>query len=77
MKKKTSLDKILNQLSLIEDINKDILVSQELKSPLMVKQYEHLKKQYVKNLFKMLEENYQIPIPTSATASTETKKEAA
>lgn len=68
---KLSIDKIVNQLSLINDINKDIAISKEINSKLMVRQYEHLKKQYVKKLYKMLAENYQIPIPTIA------KKEAA
>lgn len=65
MEKKKKSDKILNQLSLIEDLNKDILSSKESKRPLMIKQYEHLKKKYVKNLFQMLAENYQIPIPAA------------
>jgi len=62
---------IAQQIRLIKGINRDIEISKEMGSPFMVKQYEHLKKEYVKNLFKMLAENYQIPIPTIA------KKEAA
>ena len=59
-------EKITNQLALIEDINKDIESSKKVGSKLMIRQYEHLKKQYVNNLYKMLAENYQIPIPLLA-----------
>lgn len=54
---------IAQQIRLIKGINRDIEISKELGSPFMVKQYEHLKKEYVQNLFKMLEENYQISVP--------------
>ena len=62
MKKRkiSKLEKILNQLELVEDINKDIESSKIVGSKLMIKQYEHLKKQYTKNLRKMLAEDYQI-----------------
>ena len=56
-------DKIANQLELIEDINELIESSIKVKSNLMVRQYKYLKKKYVNNLYKMLAENYQIPIP--------------
>lgn len=64
-------ERILNQLELIDGINSMLNMSQEDNDSLGVRQYEHLKKQYVQNLYKMLAENYQIPIPTI------TKKEAA
>ena len=71
MEKNNDITKrILDQLSLIADTNKMIDSSKKVESPLMVRQYEHLKKELTKNLFKMLQESYQIKIPT-------VKKEAA
>lgn len=58
------IEKINIQLQLIEKINKRIASSKKLDEKLMVKQYEHLKNQYVQNLYEMLAENYQIPIPS-------------
>lgn len=65
MRKKeiSGAEKIANQLALIDDINNDIASSKKVGSKLMIRQYEHLKKQYVNNLYKMLAENYQIPMP--------------
>lgn len=57
-------ERILNQLELIDGINNMLNMSKEDNDSLGVRQYEHLKKQYVQNLYKMLAENYQIPIPT-------------
>ncbi len=56
-------DRILAQLKLIADTNKLIESGKRRNSKLMVRQYEHLKKQYTKNLFDMLKESYQITIP--------------
>jgi len=64
-------DAILDQLKIIQDTNRMIEVSKEMSSPLMVRQYEHLKKELTKNLFEMLEKSYQITIPIAP------KKEAA
>lgn len=47
---------IVKQLELLEGINRDIQRSQKLNSPLMVRQYEHLKKEYTKNFLKLLED---------------------
>jgi len=62
-KDNTITERIIDQLSLIEDTNKMIASSKKVKSPLMVRQYEHLKKELTKNLFEMLKESYQITIP--------------
>ncbi len=64
----TIAEKILAQLSLIEDTNKMIASSKKVNSPLMVRQYEHLKKELTKNLFEMLKESYQITIPVMKAA---------
>ncbi len=65
MKEKTikRKDRITQQLSLIDTINEMIQLAKEGNDKLGIKQYEHLKKQYIKNLFEMLAENYQIPMP--------------
>ncbi|MEM1123877.1 MAG: hypothetical protein AAGJ18_25795 [Bacteroidota bacterium] len=77
-KKNTKRVDIINrQLSKIDTINEMIQMAKDGDDEFSLKQYKHLKKEYVKNLFEMLAENYQIPIPTAAAASTETKKEAA
>ncbi len=55
--------KVAHQLSLIDTINEMINMAKEGNDELGVRQYEHLKKKYIKNLYEMLEENYQIPIP--------------
>ena len=69
-KEKISIaDKILDQLDSIEQINQLIEISKKMKSPLMVRQHEHLKKEYTQNLFKMLQESYQIKIPTLKEAA--------
>ena len=47
---------ILRLLHLIEGVNKSIKNSQAMKSRLMIKQYEHLKKQYTEEFLKALEE---------------------
>lgn len=70
-KKITKAEAIVSQLKLIANTNKMIESSKKVDSPLMVRQYEHLKKQFTKNLLEMLMENYQITIPTAP------KKEAA
>ncbi len=65
------IDAILDQLKIIQDTNRMIEISKEMSSSLMVRQYEHLKKELTKNLFEMLEKSYQITIPIVS------KKEAA
>ena len=62
-------DRILDQLEMIEKINQLIEISKKMESPLMVRQHEHLKKEYTKNLFKMLKESYQITIPVIKEAA--------
>lgn len=61
-------DRILDQLEMIENINKLIEISKKMNSELMIRQHEHLKKEYTKNLMKMLVESYQITIPTMKAA---------
>lgn len=61
-------DKILDQLEMIESINKLIKISKKMNSELMVRQHEHLKKEYTENLIKMLVESYQITIPAMKAA---------
>ncbi len=58
------LERVAHQLELIDKINSMLNMCKEDKDTLGVRQYEHLKKQYIKNLYEMLEENYQIPIPS-------------
>ncbi|MEM6320435.1 MAG: hypothetical protein AAF960_22385 [Bacteroidota bacterium] len=62
--------RILDELKAIADINEILVSCKRRNSQLMVRQYEHLKKEHTKNLFKMLQESYQIKIPV-------TQKEAA
>ena len=52
---------ILHLLELIEGTNKEIEISKKMNSQLMLKQANHLKKQYTKDLFKLLEV-YQLPL---------------
>jgi len=52
------IERITNQSELIDSINSILNMSKENNDSLGVRQYEHLKKQYVQNLFKMLLENY-------------------
>ena len=61
-------DKVLDQLEMIESINKLIKISKKMNSELMVRQHEHLKKEYTENLIKMLVESYQITIPVMKAA---------
>ena len=69
-KKKPSInDRILEQLKLIADTNTLIESGKRRNSQLMVRQYEHLKKRYTKNLFEMLKESYQITIPVVKEAA--------
>jgi len=69
-KKTPSIEKrILEQLKSIADINEIIASCKRRNSQLMVRQYEHLKKELTKNLFEMLKESYQIAIPTIKEAA--------
>lgn len=65
--RKKKIKVIINQLELIEGINKDIQRSKKVDSPLMVRQYEHLKKEYTKNFLKLLED-YKMAIGILETA---------
>ncbi len=56
-------DKVAHQLSLIDTINEMINMAKEGNDELGVRQYEHLKKKYIKNFYEILAEDYQIPIP--------------
>lgn len=58
---------IAQQIKLIKGINRDIEISKELKEPLMVRQYEHLKREYTKNLLKMLAD-LELPIQMKEAA---------
>lgn len=60
--------RILEQLKLIADTNKIIASCKRRNSKLMVRQYEHLKKELTQTLFKMLKESYQIAIPVKEAA---------
>lgn len=56
----------VNQLlGLIEGVNKDIAISQKMDSPLMVKQYQHLKEDYTQQLLELLKD-YQLPLKVVA-----------
>ena len=46
---------ILHLLELIEGANKEIEISKEMNSPLMVKQAQYLKMKYTKDLLELLE----------------------
>ena len=62
-------ERINSQLDLIAGINELIDLGKKRDSQLMVRQYEHLKKELTENLFKMLQESYQIKIPTLKEAA--------
>ena len=62
-------ERINSQLDLIAGINELIDLGKKRNSQLMVRQYEHLKKEYTKNLFVMLKESYQITIPVIKEAA--------
>lgn len=64
MKKQISkIEMVTRQLALIDETNEIIELFKKKKKDLMIRQYEHLKKKYIKNLYEMLAESYQIPIP--------------
>ena len=67
-RKTSRLEKITNQLEMIDNINKLIEISKKMNSELMIRQHEHLKKKYTKNLFKMLAESYHITVPSLEAA---------
>ncbi len=52
---------VVHLLELIEGTNKEIEISEKMNSKLMVRQAKHLKKQYTKDLLKLLEV-YQLPL---------------
>lgn len=62
-------ERINSQLDLIAGINELINIGKKRNSQLMVRQYEHLKKELTKNLFEMLKESYQITIPNLKEAA--------
>lgn len=52
----------INQLlHLIEGVNQDIEISRKMNSVLMVRQYQHLKGQYTKQLLDLLKD-YRLPL---------------
>lgn len=61
--------RILSQLEQIAGINELIDLGKKRNSKLMVRQYEHLKKELTENLFEMLKESYQITIPVIKEAA--------
>ena len=53
--------RILRLLHLIEGVNESIDANEKMKNQLMIRQYQHLKKEYALELLKLLEK-YRIPI---------------
>ena len=56
---------ILHLLELIEDANQEIEISNKMNSDLMVKQAQHLKMQYTKDLMELLKP-YQLSLKLEA-----------
>ncbi len=52
--KKNKLNAAIRLLELIDGTNKSIEISRTMNSPLMVRQYKHLKKQYTDQLQELL-----------------------
>jgi hypothetical protein len=59
--------RILRLLHLIEGVNKSIENSQKLNNALMIRQYDHLKKQYTQEFLEVLAD-YKMPIHFSEAA---------
>ncbi len=59
-------------LGLIAGINADIESSKTVNSPLMVRQYEHLKRQYTKDLLALLAD-YDLPLTMTEPAQQPTE----
>lgn len=64
---KLSMKAIKRMFELLEGVNRDIEASIRVNSPLMVRQYEHLKRQYTKDLLALLA-NYDLPITLTEPA---------
>ncbi len=60
-KHKIKVNAITRLLELIEGVNQDLERSRSIENTLLVKQYEHLKKDYTQQLLDLLEE-YNLPI---------------
>ena len=63
--KKQGKNAILHLLELIEGANKEITISKEMNSPLMIKQAQYLKMKYTKDLLELLKP-YQLPVKLEA-----------
>lgn len=64
-KSKLKVNAIQHLLDLIEMANENIESSKKMNSPLMMQQYEHLKKEHTKELLELLAE-YRLPIQLAA-----------
>jgi len=53
---KNKIQAVLRLLELIDNTNRIIQLSQEMKSPLMLRQYQYLKKDYTAQLQDLLQE---------------------
>ena len=51
---KNKINAALRLLEMIDKVNGIIIISQQMKSPLMLKQYKHLKKDYTLQLQELL-----------------------
>lgn len=60
-KHKIKVNAIARLLELIEGVNQDLESSRSIDNSLLVKQYEHLKKDYTQQLLDLLED-YGLPI---------------
>lgn len=60
-KHKIKVNAIAMLLELIEGVNEDLESSRSIDNKLLVKQYEHLKKDYTQQLLDLLED-YNLPI---------------
>ncbi len=63
----TKLAAIKRLLILIDSVNKEIELSKKINANLMIRQANHLKKQYTKELLGLLKE-YHLPIQLSEAA---------
>ena len=61
-KDEQKLVRILRLFQLIADVNKSIDASKKLESPSMIKQFEHQKANFVKELNEILQQKFQLAL---------------
>lgn len=61
-KDKRKLVRILRLFQLIADVNKSIEASEKMQSPSMIKQFEHQKSKFVKELNEILHQKFQLAL---------------